>query len=236
MKSFLLFAVILFLLPVALPAQTETKDVVYLKDGGILRGEIIEVNEHSHLKIEITGRNIFMISMDDVEKISSEEKPSQLHFKKSGYMNRSGFEFLRANNESSLRFTMVNGYQFNPHFAAGIGFGITPYNDPLTLVPVFLDLNLRFLEANSSPYLFLKTGYNFSVHHDDDVELLDHKGGLLFNPGVGLHFIRNSSVGWYIQAGYNIDNSYYEFEGWWPQTVENDLSFRRVSVGMGLSF
>ena len=236
MKSFLLFTLFLFLLPVALPAQTGTEDVVYLKNGSVLRGEIVELHDNGHLKIEIAGRNIFVVMMNDIEKITSEKLPVQHYFKESGYMNRTGFELLHSGGDSSIRVTMVNGYRFNPHLSAGIGFGITPYNDPLTLVPVFLDLNLRFLKANSSPYLFLKTGYNFSVHHDDDIELQDHKGGLLLNLGVGLHFVRSSGTGWYIQAGYNIDNSYYEFEGWWPQTVENELSFRRVSMGMGLSF
>jgi len=236
MKYLFLFAGTLFLFPMILLAQAETEDVVYLKNGGILRGEIIENHENDHLKIKVTGQNVFVVMMDDVENISSSEISVQRLYEVAGYMNRTGMEFLHSYGGSTFRFTMVNGYRFNSHFSAGIGFGITPYNDPLTLVPVFLDLKMRFLKTDSSPYLFLKAGYNFSVHYDDDVELQDHKGGLLFNPGVGLHFIRSSGVGLYFQAGYNIDNSYYEFEGWWPQTVENELSFRRLSVGMGLSF
>ena len=236
MKFSVTITLFLFLFPFISLAQSGTEDVVYLKNGSVLRGEIVELIENDHLKIEIAGRNIFAVMMDDVEKITSEKLTIQRHYKKTGYMNRTGFELLHSGGDSSIRVTMVNGYRFNPHLSAGIGFGITPYNDPLTLIPVFLELNLRFLKANSSPYLFLKTGYNFSVHHDDNMEILDHHGGLLFNPGVGLHFIRSSGTGWYFQAGYNIDNSYYEFEGWWPQTVENDLSFRRVSLGMGLSF
>lgn len=236
MKYLFITGAILLLSPMILHAQSQKEDVVYLKSGGILRGEILEMNENGRLKIEVSGRNVFVVSMDEVDNISTARISEQHYSKEPGYMNRTGFEVLHSSNSSALRLTMVNGYRFNSHFSAGIGFGISPYNDPLTLVPVFLDLKVRFLEANSSPYFFLKTGYNFSVHHDEDVELLDHKGGLLFNPGVGLHFIRNSGVGFYIQAGYNIDNSYYEFEGWWPQTVENEISFRRMSVGMGVSF
>lgn len=236
MKYLSLTAGILFLFPMILLAQAETEDVVYLKNGGVLRGEIIEMNENGLLKIEIAGRNVFVVMMDEVENIVSAELSVQRNVKETGYINRTGFEVLHSYGGTTLRFTMVNGYRFNSHLSGGIGFGITPYNDPLTLVPVFLDFKLRFLKANSSPYLFLKTGFNLSVHHDDDMELQDHRGGLLFNPGVGLHFIRSSGSGWYIQAGYNIDNSTYEFEGWGPQTVQNELSFRRLSVGIGLSF
>lgn len=223
-------------MPIVIQAQHETEDVVYLKNGGILRGEIVELNHNEYLKIESAGRNVFVIMMDEVEKISTEAIPSQRNYKESGYMNRTGFDLMRANSNSTARFYMVNGYQFTPRFSAGIGFGITPYNDPLTLVPVFIDLNLRFLKANASPYIFLKTGYNFSVHHDDDVQIDDHSGGLLLNPGVGLQFNLSGGLGWYINAGYNIDNSYYEFEIWGPQTVENKHSFRRVNFGMGFAF
>lgn len=236
MKFFILSAGILFLFPLTLSAQDRVEDVVYLKNGSIIRGEIKELKENEFLKIETAGRNIFIISMDKVEDIRIEPTEGRLHFKETGYMNRSGIEILNANNGITPRFYMVNGYQFNSRFGAGFGIGLTPYNDPLTLVPFFVDMNLRLLESNSSPYIFLKAGYNFSVHHDENLDINDHRGGLLFNPGIGLQFNLSSGLGWFINAGYNIDNSYYEFDTWGPQTVENDLSFRRVNFGLGLSF
>lgn len=236
MKFLFLFTGILFLIPLSASAQDKVEDVVYLKNGSIIRGEIIERNENDYLKIETVGRNLLVISMDEVEDIRLELVPDQFYFKQSGYMNRTGFEVLRANNGASARFYMINGYQFTPRFGAGFGIGVTTYNDPLTLIPFFVDMNIRFVEANSSPYLFLKTGYNFSLHQDEDVEIDNHKGGLLFNPGLGLQFNLSSGLGWYINVGYNIDNSSYEFDTWGGQTVENDLSFRRVNFGLGLSF
>lgn len=236
MKTFIYIAGFLFLLPLALLAQGETEDVVYLKNGGILRGEIVELHRDEYLKIKSAGRNVYVVRMDDVREIKSETIPAQKHYKESGYMNRTGFEILQIRDNSSARFYMVNGYQFTSRFAAGLGVGITPYNDPLTLLPVFIDLNYRLHKANASPYLFLKAGYNFSTHHDEDMQIDDHSGGLLFNPGVGVQFNLSSGFGWYINAGYNIDNSSYEFEDWGPQTVKNELSFRRVNFGLGLSF
>jgi opacity protein-like surface antigen len=236
MKLFILTAGILFLFSLTLSAQDRVEDVVYLKNGSIIRGEITEMKENDFLKIETVGRNLFVISMDEVEDIRLESVEGQLYFKEKGYMNRSGIEILNANSGSSPRFYMVNGYQFNSRFGAGFGIGFTPYNDPLTLIPFFIDMNLRFLDANSSPYIFIKTGYNFAIHHDKDVEMNDHKGGMLFNPGFGLQFNLSSGLGWFINVGYNIDNSSYEFDTWGPQTVETNLSYRRVNFGLGLSF
>jgi hypothetical protein len=236
MKLLNLIVGILFLFPLTLSAQERVEDVVYLKNGSIIRGEITEMKENEFLKIETTGSNLFVINLDEVESIRQEPVSGRYHFKEKGYMNRSGFEILNASDGSSLRFYMVNGYQFNSQFGAGFGIGITPYNDPLTLIPFFVEMNLRFLESNSSPYIYLKAGYNFSVHHEDNVEINGHRGGLLFNPGLGLQFNLRSGLGMFINAGYNIDNSSYEFDTWGPQTVETDLSFRRVNFGLGLSF
>lgn len=236
MRNIVLIILISFMFPFYLVGQSSTQDVVYLKNGSILRGEIVEQIENESIKIEISGGNIFLIHMDEVDRISSESKKTSHHFKESGYMNRSGLDILQATNSSSPRFYMVNGYQFTPKFSAGIGIGITPYNDPLTLIPFFVDFNIRFLEANYSPFLFVKAGYNFTVHHDEDFIIDDHKGGLLFNPGIGLQFNLSSGLGWYLNAGYNIDNSSFEFDSWGNQTVENDYSFRRVNFGIGVSF
>ncbi len=235
MKSAIIAGLIL-LGPVLLFGQSNTEDVVYLKDGGVLRGSILELNEGEFLKIETIGRNVFVVMMDEVEEIASEKIPDQTHYKESGYINRTGFEVLRAKENSTIRLYTVNGVQLTSRFAAGVGIGLTPYDDPLTLLPFFLDLNYRLHKSNVSPYLFLKAGYNFSIYHDDEAELDRHSGGLIFNPGAGVQVNLGSGFGWYINAGYNIDNSYYEFDTWGSETVENDLSFRRINFGLGLSF
>lgn len=236
MRKFILITGILVALPLVLAGQSKTEDVIYLKNGSILRGEIVEQVENEFIRIEISGGNVFLIDFNEVEEIKSESKKTSTYYKESGYMNRSGLDVLQATNSSSPRFYMVNGYQFTPKFSAGFGIGFTPYNDPLTLIPFFVDFNFRLLEANYSPFFFLKAGYNFSVHHDEDFIIDEHRGGLLFNPGIGLQFNLSSGLGWYLNAGYNIDNSSYEFDWWGNQTVENDHSFRRVNFGIGLSF
>ena len=225
-----------FLIPLVSSAQSQLEDVVYLKNGGVLRGEIIEMNRNEWLKIEIAGRNIFVVMMDEVSEIKTEVIPFRRHYKEAGYINRSGVDLLSGQGSSSIRIYTVNGYQFTPGFSAGFGLGVSTYNDPLTLIPFFADLNYRLIESNTLPFIFVKFGYNFSINHDDDFEIDDHRGGLLFNAGVGIVFNLSSGFGWYINAGYNIDNSSYEFDTWNNQTVNNNLSFRRVNFGVGFAF
>lgn len=234
MKTFILTTGILILLPFTLWAQANTEDVVYLKDGGIIRGEILEKNPNELIRIETAGRNVYVIMMDQVDEIKREPVPEPKFYINSGYVNRSGFDLLTGS-RGAFRFAMVNAYQFNPWISAGIGIGFVHYDDPISLVPIFLDFNFRMLEANRAPFLFLKTGYNFSLHSNENMDLTNHSGGMMFNTGIGVQFNTREGFGWYLNAGYNVDNSNYEFDTF-NQTVDNELSFRRIHFGMGFVF
>lgn len=211
-------------------------DVVYLKSGSVIRGEIIEIKQDEHIRIRYSGSNELLIPVADIDRIKQGD--DGLHYNTSGYMNRTGLELLSGTGNNTFRFATIHGVHFNPHLSAGIGIGITPYNDPLNLIPFFTDFNYRLLKANTSPYLYLKAGYNFSMYDENDDENLmnRHSGGLLLNPGIGIDFNFESGFGWYVQAGYNIDQSTYEFDGWGTEVIRTDLSYRRISIGMGLTF
>ena len=51
-------------------SQNQYEDVVYLKNGGIMRGVIIEQIPNKSIKIETIGRNVFFYEMDAIEKIT----------------------------------------------------------------------------------------------------------------------------------------------------------------------
>jgi hypothetical protein len=155
---------------------------------------------------------------------------------RTGYFLQTGLDFLpspSSGSDRTARLYFVNGHRFTPQTSVGVGVGFTPYNDPLSLIPFFFDFNYRFSEDGVSPVLFLRAGYNFAVKYDDSLIMDDFSGGLLFHPGVGLEFPVSSQFDLYLNAGYNVDNSSYQFQSWGNQTVVNDLSFRRLSIGMG---
>ncbi|MDD4002083.1 MAG: hypothetical protein WCS10_01355 [Bacteroidales bacterium] len=70
--SFLAFALILAFTN-NLIAQTPSTDVVYLKNGSIIKGVITEINPNVNLKMKTSDGNIFVFEMKDVEKIIKEE-------------------------------------------------------------------------------------------------------------------------------------------------------------------
>jgi hypothetical protein len=54
-------------------AQQNWQEVVYLKDGSILRGTIIEQVPNKSLKIQLDDGSVFVHEMDEVEKITKEQ-------------------------------------------------------------------------------------------------------------------------------------------------------------------
>ncbi len=229
-------ALAIFLVPVFTFAQSGEEDVIYFKNGGILRGEIIEYTGEESLKIKTAGRNVVVVMLGEVQEIRKERVPRRRYFKESGYVNHTGMAFLPGPDATSIRFQMVNGYQFTPKLSAGLGFGLVTYNDPLNLAPLFLDVKYKFLEANTTPFAYFRSGYSFSIMTDDELQVEEHKGGHMLNMGFGLQFDTARGFGWYFTAGYNKDHSGFDQERWDGRIVENDISYRRIQFGFGLSF
>ncbi len=200
------------------------------------KNQLTECFGEDSLVIESTCRNGYVIQMGEIAEISQEPDRVQQYYRQQGYVNQTGIEILTGRENTSVRFQMVHGYQFHPVFSVGIGTGFSTYNDPLSMIPVFLDLRLKLFEANTSPLIFLKTGYNISVHHDERVPVDNHNGGVMVNPGIGIQIDTTAGLGLYFHAGYNIDEASFEQNIGGGQTLITDLSYKRIHFGMGLSF
>ncbi|MCX6133198.1 MAG: hypothetical protein NTU47_05210 [Ignavibacteriales bacterium] len=73
MKQIALPLLILVLLgPLSLIAQQEMQDVVYLKDGSVIRGIIVEQVPGVSLKIKTRDSNVFVYKIADVQKMTKE--------------------------------------------------------------------------------------------------------------------------------------------------------------------
>lgn len=229
-----LFCVI-FLLPGLAHGQSQVMDVVYLKNGSILRGEIIKRTEGKAIKIKTAG-NVYVIRLEKIKKVKTEKVANSSYIKKEGYINHTGIDLLTGGGKPAVRVRMVNGYQFSTNLSAGVGVGFVLYDDPLNLIPLFVDLRYKFLRANSTPFVSFKGGYSFSLLTDEDANIEDHSGGMMINPAVGMQFKLNSSVGLYLNCGYSIEHASFTRMGWIGRSITTEITYRRVQFGLGLSF
>ena len=68
---------ILFILLSGLGFSQTYEDVVYLKDGSIIHGMIIEYAPDRHIKIQ-SGRNVLVYQLDEIDKFTKELIPGDL--------------------------------------------------------------------------------------------------------------------------------------------------------------
>jgi len=215
----ILSAILIFffsLLPWKGYSQSGYEDVVYLKNGSIIHGVIIEQVPNVSIKIQTKDKNVFVFMMDEVQKITKEESPSAVtshsgkekriltkdNIKKRGYTNITEITFgreqlqnhsnnaLTGNAESgsqlSIGIQSSNGFLFNPHFFAGLGVGLHFYPG-MALVPFFADARYYFTKKPKTAFVAAGIGYSFSYMEVFGFESTkDYFGGFMLNPAFGV--------------------------------------------------
>lgn len=153
-----------------------------------------------------------------------------------GFIKSIRFEMLSVNGKITPRPSVMSGYRVSPNFSAGIGIGFTHYNEPLSLIPLFIDLNYKILNSGITPFASFKVGYSFSVQTEEDARIDNHSGGIMINPGTGLHFKLADKLGLLLHIGFNIYHADFERRIFRTGTFREDLTYKRLNFGAGLAF
>jgi len=241
MKSTLI-AFVLFFISFCAFSQSDYQDVIYLKDGSIIRGIIIEQVPNKTVKLKTSAVNIFVYKIEDIEKMTKEENQNvkttnttktnnnnadQMDIGYSGRVEL-GYGFGTGDfGTDNVKFNFINGYRINNYFSLGLGFGARYYPDrEALLVPVFLDVRSRFLTGKISPYFALGLGY--TINATDDFSGV----GALINPQIGVSILTSSSADFTVGLGYDIQkvkDFEYTYSG-------RTVSLNAISLNIGISF
>lgn len=150
MRKLLLVCLATLFSGAALAQNGGMTDVIYLQNGSIIRGTIIEQIPGKSLKIETRDGNIFVYQMDEISKMTREQTQNRygianrtLRFqaKPKGYAGfvEAGYGFgvgrlspdLSTEYRAANRFEIdiINGYQFNPYCFVGLGVGFNIFTN-----------------------------------------------------------------------------------------------------------
>lgn len=152
-------------------AQNSYTEVVYLKNGSIIRGVVVEQVPNVSLKIKTADGSIFAYPMADVEKITKEENTSinSYRYKKQvkntlrGYKGfvDAGYLFDVSDNDANkFELSTSHGYQFNNYFFVGGGLAFNHYSEAgLCAVPIFANFRANFINNKVTPFGDVKVGY-----------------------------------------------------------------------------
>lgn len=251
MKKVLIFLLAVLLLQPAL-AQKNKKDIVYLKSGGIIKGQLI-TNDLEGVKINSAG-NLWVFKPSEIDsvagykKVKNENAPSlNLFFDasmgvlvgNSGNSQKAPFSFM----------TSVN-YRFYSNLYAGIGLGAEFLDE--TYMPAFAQLQYKFRNSRFTPFVAMQAGYQVPLEKESNVNFnnyyvdyrssywpgyqnnqkLDTEGGFFVNPSIGFQRVVSDNFGWFFSFGYR----YHQLNYSGDNNYKLEKNFSRLSLKIGFIF
>ncbi len=211
-------------------SNNNLQDVVYLKNGSIIRGVIIEQVPNKALKIQTYDKSVFVYEFEEIEKITKEVDPNKKEEKEqekkglsTNYKSRgfnSNFDFGVFVNGTGTSFPIritIGGY-IGKHVQLGVGSGIDIYSDPW--VPVYLDLRINVLPYRVTPQFIIQGGYSADVKSNQFFDATYHGG--YFSGGLGIKiFFPNNKTAICFAVGDNIQQVRRSHSSYEPIYVNN---------------
>lgn len=222
-------------------------EIVYLKNGSVIKGVVIEQIPSQSLKIKTSDGSLFVYSMSEVDRIVKEQitdenidrrtnrsvgmcgfgkKTSKVKVK--GYRGFVDVGYIESLNDksSSFEITTTHGYLFNPYIFLGGGVGVDfSIDDDVVAVPIYGDFKVNFCKANNSPFFDFKLGFS-----------VGDRPGYYVAPALGIRFglldkkAINISVGYRYQEQVELDSNFYNFYS------KNETPIIGLSIKVGLEF
>jgi len=249
----LLFATILSF-PVF--AQHE-KGYVYLKNGSILKGKYSYLENQQKVKLETSG-NVWIFGANEIDSISAKriqpfrEMDQSLSESRFFYRTELGVLAGNADNSQSAPFSLTGSanYRINSNISLGLGLGLEFFNE--SYMPVFANFEYNFRESSSSPYLFLKVGFQVPLEESNAIyydvypvyydympwpgnygqQGYDTQGGFLINPGLGYQQMFTPGFGMNFAVGYQFHRLNYDGEN----DYSLDIDYNRMTIKIGIIF
>ncbi len=242
-KIFLLSIFIALALPVL--SQSWTEQTLVLNNGSRLSGIIVNDSSGNYL-LKLSVPQVISVPGSWVSSVEITDSKKDLYVQRSGYYLRFGLSMLMGKSYESdanmLSISFSNGYRFRNGLMVGIGAGVEEMTMPL--LPVYAEVNYHPFNSHVSPFIFLRSGYDFSLMGDEETDYWynysrESKGGFLFNTGVGIALQTWDKVGINIAVGYRFqrvsvtENNNYSRNSYATEFVTR---FNRLELQLGFVF
>jgi len=218
--------------------QVPSNNKIYLKNGSVLVGKIIEYQPKDSVVFQIQDGKTMTFPANLVKKVkmySESEVAKMYSFRQNTFYTRSQLSVLYKKDNSGISFSQSVGYQFRHWLAVGAGVGIDNYRleQGNNLMPVFIELRTFLLKQNLSPYFSLRVGHSFAFE-DKSIGQTEAKGDYFINPTIGYRL----GTGFpYIDifCGVKFQKTQYETLDSWSKS-HFDITYRRYDIGLAMTF
>lgn len=231
----------------------QTTDVIYLKDGSMIRGTILESIAGSHLRIRTEEGEVRQYDLKEVARTKMNGKGVLSPAKNIGYAHSSSLGLMVGGGymfEANPSFQTVNGIHFGGRWVVGIGTGLESVRG-IPLLPLFAEGRFHPLKGAVSPFVSAQGGYGISLDEGDDNYYYDFyptsgntsRGGPMAGGEVGVRFLGASRLGFTIAAGYRyqqVRRDYIEYiwtgSDYFTYPVQQITHANRFTLRLGLVF
>jgi hypothetical protein len=241
MKKIYILAIFLIITSIQLYSQ-RTTDVLYLKNGSIINGTIIEINDNQ-IKVRAIDKSIFVFKTEEVSKYVKEA---------SGYNGRknqglglaleSGFLMGPQNAEYVMPFSfncLVNYTVFTKNMV-GIGSGVEFLGH--SFLPLFLEYKRLIFDRKTAPFLFIRGGGVFHGDKNDNKgsysqydPVIKYKNGFSATVGTGISWSSNYNETYLSFAYRYFTTSYTQNTLYQPEVTFKNF-YNRLEIKFGFKF
>lgn len=215
----------------------DMKDVVYLKNGSIIKGLVIEQIPTESLKIQTSDGSLFVYNMDEVLKITKEkvvkEEEEVPNISRNGLKRgfraiaELGYE-MESNDDDGDNSPVLNlsaGYQLNSYVFLGAGVGFRYYmDDDKSSVPIYFNFRSDFVNVKINPFVDVKLGYSPSY------------SGAYFSTSMGCRFKIGEKHGLSVSAGFALQDNRKVTESYNYYSYDSYDVMTNVFIAMGFDF
>lgn len=242
MKRYILLSIILTFIVFPSTAQ-KIKDALYLKNGSIIYGKLLEISDDKY-KIQTSDGSLFIYSSDEVGKFTK-EIPQYEGRKTSGvgFTLEAGVLIGSQHSEyaAPFSFNIILNYTAGKKDILGLGSGVEFLGSSFT--PFFLEYKHLLGDKKTVPFVFFRGGALVHLGGDDDNDNpnnpyyypREYNGGASLAAGTGVSWAREDSET-YLSFAYRYARTSYTQNNYNDITYTYKSNYNRLEVKFGFKF
>lgn len=243
MKKITLVVIMLIFTIINLSAQNK-KDVLYLKNGSIIYGKLMEVIDNQY-KIKTPDGSLFVFSSAEVDKFVNEAPVYDGRKKRGlGFSLEAGVLIGSQSSDykAPFSFNIAGNFTSNVRNIIGIGSGVEYLGNPFT--PLFIEYKYLFSNKKTTPFIFVRGGKLFNLKGDDYTNDYvnpsynyekSYSGGGSFTVGTGISWSKEEGETFLSFAYRYARTSYSQYDyNHVLYTYKND--YNRLEMKFGFKF
>ena len=237
------FVLVLLLVLIVLPVFSQkSKDAVYLKNGSIIYGKLLEISDNIY-KIQTSDGSLFNFRSDEVEKFVK-ETPRFESRKTSGpgFALEGGLLVGSQSSEVSapFSFNIILNLTSSTKNIFGIGSGVEFLGS--TFSPVFIEVKRLLNDKKTAPFVFMRGGALIHTGGNDDDDPFNpyyypktYKGGGTFLIGTGISWAKED-IEAYLSFGYRYAQTSYKQGNYNDVVYTYKNNYNRLEIKFGFKF